>query len=72
MTISPKNCMMPVHADVCKRTCGLCNDKQLPLPSVQLPLGLPPLPLPLNGKQLHTWFHCKIFDSNDNENIFYN
>ena len=54
MTISAKNCMMPVHADVCKRTCGLCNDKQLPLPSVQLPLGLPPLPLPLNGKQLHT------------------
>jgi len=34
-------------ADVCKRTCGICNDNQLPLPSPKLPSPKSPqLPLP--------------------------
>lgn len=37
---------MPILADVCKRTCGLCNNNQLPLPPQQPPLPTPP-PLPL-------------------------
>ena len=48
-------------ADVCKRTCGICNDNQLSLPPPQLPLPKPPqLPLPRppqlpsGGKQLNT------------------
>ena len=51
MTISVKSCMMPILAKVCKRSCGLCNNNQLPgfppLPT-QLP-GFPPLPQ-LGGK----------------------
>ena len=48
-------------ADVCKRTCGICNDNQLPLPPPQLPSPKPPLlplprppQLPSGGKQLNT------------------
>ena len=47
MTISTKSCITQILADVCKRTCGLCNDNQLPLPPQQPPLPTPPqLPLP--------------------------
>lgn len=41
VTILAKSCKMPLQADVCKSTCGLCNDNQLPLPSQPRP----PLPL---------------------------
>ena len=71
MTIS--SCMMPILADVCKRTCGLCNDNQLPKPSQQLPLPRPPqLPLPkppqfppvspLGGTHLNTLSYLKTID----------
>ena len=72
MTIS--SCMMPILADVCKRTCGLCNDNQLPLPPQQpslprppqLPLPkppqLPPVLLPFRGKQLNTLSYLKTID----------
>ena len=30
VTISVNNCTMPILADVCKRTCGLCNINQYP------------------------------------------
>ena len=63
MTILAIQCRtMPILADVCKRTCGLCNNNQLPLPPQQPPLPrppqlpvprppqLPPVPLPLGGK----------------------
>jgi len=34
-------------ADICKRTCGICNDNELPLPSPKLPSPKSPqLPLP--------------------------
>ena len=74
MTIS--SCIMPILADVCKRTCGLCNDDELPKPSQQLPLPrppqlplprppqLPPVPLPLGGKQLNTLSYLKTIDGN--------
>ena len=72
MTISAKGCMMPIQADACRRTCGLCNNNQLPLPPQPLPLPrppqlppvplptqpqLPPVTLPLRGKQLNTSFY---------------
>ena len=41
VTISVNNCTMPILADVCKRSCGLCNNNQLP--------GFPPLPTQLPG-----------------------
>jgi len=47
ITISTKSCTKPILSDVCKRTCGLCNDNQLPLPPQQPSLPSPPqLPLP--------------------------
>ena len=77
MTILAIQCRtMAILADVCKRTCGLCNDNQLPLPPQQPPLPrppqlpltippiLPPVPLPLGGKQLNTLSHLKTIDVN--------
>ena len=58
-SVSASSCRMPIQADVCKRSCGLCNGKQLPGFPKPLPLPLPspiplPHPLPLRGKRLHT------------------
>ena len=59
--------MMPVLADVCKRTCGLCYDKVLQV--------IPPFPLQFRGKQLHISFHWKNFNEKlkfpyDNKLVF--
>ena len=66
MTILAKSCKMPLQADVCKSTCGLCNDNHLPLPSQPRP------PLPLKGKQLDTIFHLKTIDGIKSDSIGYN
>ena len=60
-----KSCMDPTQADFCKRTCGLCNDNQLPLPSQPIPPGYPPFPLPLRGKKSNTLFYLKIIDGSN-------
>ena len=52
-------------ADVCRRTCGICNDNQLPLPSQPIPPGYPPFPLPLRGKKSNTLFYLKIIDGSN-------
>lgn len=43
--MSARTCMIPINANHCKRSCGLCYDDKLP--------GLPPSHLP--GKPLHTY-----------------
>ena len=50
MTISVNSCKMPILAEVCKRSCGLCNGGQLQV--------LPPFPFHLQGKPLHTTLLC--------------
>ena len=59
MTISANSCRMLILADACKRSCGLCNSEQSH--------GLPPLPLHLRGKPLHTslLLHGRNFIPND-------
>ena len=62
MSISARGCRMPIQADVCKRSCGLCNGEQLH--------GFPTYPLHLPGKQLNTslpgcnfWFTVLTFQN---------
>ena len=74
MTISANSCLIPLQADACKRTCGLCDDTKLPLPTQKLPLPrppqpplptppqLPPVPLPLKRKQSNTLSYLKTID----------
>ena len=83
MTISAKGCMIPIQADACKRTCGLCNNNQLPLPPQPLPLPrppqlppitlppvtLPPVTLPLRGKQLNILSYLKNIDGNNKNDM---
>ena len=66
---------MPILAEVCRSTCGQCNVNPLPLPPQQPPLTrlpqlslpittqLPPVPLPLGGKQFNTLSFLKTINS---------
>ena len=57
-TISARSCTQPLQADVCKRTCGLCNNNPLPLPSQPIP----PFPLPSTSKLLNKLFYLKTIN----------
>jgi len=62
-TVSARSCMEPLQADVCKRTCGLCINNPLPLPSQPIP----PFPLlstipKLQNVGRECWLQCNQVD----------
>ena len=63
MTISVNSCKMPILAEVCKRSCGLCNGGQLQV--------LPPFPFHLQGKPLHTTLLCCDFNIWNRKYVLY-